>query len=207
MITDPFKKRYDKVWFYSFLITALSLFQSSNQFSLAKTIWDKILRLQVDAIRSNAPSLPFLNQYSVRPFYSDANLLSAAGSYPYNEIYEEISGIHLKILSQLSEIPETHLKILSEFTPEALYFCFKENILKMAPIVVGFIDQTFPRIEERQLQPEQDQESGEKWLGIDVAVTGEIDEVLACYDSYTDLLVKFVPAEVRYKIRFSYNII
>jgi len=68
------------------------------------------------------------------------------------------------------------------------------------------IYQSFPLIRELRLLQEQDPETDEKWLLIDITVDGEIEEILDSYDDYVKKWVSSVPSSVRENIRLSYNI-
>jgi len=68
------------------------------------------------------------------------------------------------------------------------------------------IYQSFPLIRKLRLLQEQDPETDEEWLLIDITVDGEIEEILDGYDGYVKKWVSSVPSSVRENIRLSYNI-
>ena len=68
------------------------------------------------------------------------------------------------------------------------------------------IYQSFPLIRDVRLLQEQDPETDEEWILIDITVDGDIEEVLDSYDNYVKKWVSSVPSALRENIRLSYNI-
>jgi len=92
-------------------------------------------------------------------------------------------------------------------SPDVLHFCVQHGILPYLSVTIDLIERCFSSIIELQLQQEQDPETGEEWLILDVTTSGEVDEVLNNHETYTDALVSSVPWPERDKIRLSYSIL
>jgi hypothetical protein len=122
--------------------------------------------------------------------------------------WEEIQQTYLKILFELRTMPAIYLEKLSQIASEVLYFCYQQQILQHLPIAIEVIEKSFlTRINEIEMEPEIDPETGEKWLDFKIRIKGEVEEVLDMYDKYTESLVSLLPGSARYKMRLSYNII
>ncbi len=107
-------------------------------------------------------------------------------------------------------IPKNAVKLNSskfEVTDEILRFCFRHYIVKHLRPIISLIEKSFPAFQEPCLEIEEDPESDEEWLTIDITVEGEVDEILECYNNYITAFVSSVPWPEREKIRLSYNII
>ena len=109
------------------------------------------------------------------------------------------------------ELPIEFLKIPSKFlpqiTPEIIEFCSRERVTSYLPSAVNSIERNFPTISELKIEVEQDPETEEEWLALNVTIRGEVDEVLDNYDKYINYWVSTVPWPERQKIRLLYNII
>lgn len=109
------------------------------------------------------------------------------------------------------ELPTEFLKIPSKFlpqiTPEIIEFCSRERITSYLPTAVNSVERNFPTISELKIEVEQDPETEEEWLVLNVTIRGEVGEVLNNYDKYINYWVSSVPWPERHKIRLSYNII
>jgi hypothetical protein len=134
----------------------------------------------------------------------------------------DISQIHRNLIFDISsydavgdfltvELPIEFLKIPSKFlpqvTPEIVEFCSRERITSYLPTAVNSAEKNFPTISELKIEVEQDPETEEEWLVLNVAIRGEVDEVLNNYDNYVNYWVSTVPWPERQKIRLLYNII
>lgn len=109
------------------------------------------------------------------------------------------------------EFPVEFLKIpsriLPKITPEIIEFCSRERITSYLPTAVNSVERNFPTISELKIEVEQDPETEEEWLVLNVTIRGEVDEVLNNYDKYINYWVSSVPWPERQKIRLLYNII
>lgn len=109
------------------------------------------------------------------------------------------------------ELPIEFLKIPSRFlpqiTPEIIEFCSRERITSYLPTAVNSVEKNFPTMSELKIEAEQDPETEEEWLVLNVTVRGEVDEVLNNYDKYINYWVSTIPWPERQKIRLLYNII
>jgi hypothetical protein len=94
-----------------------------------------------------------------------------------------------------------------QLSNEVMHFCAKHGILPYLSIAIDLIKTCFSSLQDLHLQPEQDPETGEEWLGVDVTLQGNQEQVLAAYDKYTDDWVSAVPWPVRQKIRLSYTLV
>lgn len=122
--------------------------------------------------------------------------------------WREIRQTYLEILSELRTMPAIHLEKLSRIPSQVLYFCYQREMLRHLPIAIDIIEESFlTTINEVELEPERDSETGEEWLEFRVSIKGEVDEVLEKYDRYTERLVTSLPLSARYSMRLSYNII
>lgn len=90
---------------------------------------------------------------------------------------------------------------------EVLPFCARLGIMQYLSVALALAQKCFPLTQEPKLHPEEDPETGEEWLRIEVAIQGEIDPGLDNYDRYTDLWVASVPWPARDKIRLSYTLL
>jgi hypothetical protein len=95
----------------------------------------------------------------------------------------------------------------ADLSPEILHFSFQQGILAYLQRALDLIAQCFSAIQEVQVQSEQDPDTGEDWLVLDITVHNEINEVLTQYDTYTSRWIAAVPWPERSKIRLSYNIV
>jgi hypothetical protein len=57
-----------------------------------------------------------------------------------------------------------------------------------------------------EVEREQDSETGEEWITLDVVVRATPEEFFNHYDRYTDALVATIPWPERDKIRLSYRL-
>jgi hypothetical protein len=98
-------------------------------------------------------------------------------------------------------------RILPQITPEIIQFCSRERITSYLPSAINSIERNFQTISELKIEVDHDPETDEKWLGLNVTIRGEVDEVLNNYDKYINYWVSAVPWPERQKIRLLYNII
>ena len=96
--------------------------------------------------------------------------------------------------------PKMHL------TKETTNFCKKRGIFEYLKVAINIIRESFISVRQLSLFPEQDPETGEKWLLIDIAVDGTTEEVLEAYDRYIDQWVSVSPESIREGIKLSYRI-
>jgi hypothetical protein len=90
---------------------------------------------------------------------------------------------------------------------DLLHFCSQQGVLPPLSVALALIEQCFPSLRELHLQPEHDPETGEEWLGLEITLQDQEDQVLAAYDQYTSQWVATVPWPERQKVRLSYNIL
>ena len=67
------------------------------------------------------------------------------------------------------------------------------------------IERCFPSLQDLRLLHEQDLETDEEWLALDITLQGDQEPILEAYDRYTDGWVATVPLAVQQKVRLSYN--
>lgn len=86
-------------------------------------------------------------------------------------------------------------------------FCLRHRLFDALSIALYMVKRYFPTAHEARLQVEEDPETEEAKLVLDITIQGEIDEVLASYDAYTSQWVTTVPWPQRDHFRLSYDII
>ena len=96
--------------------------------------------------------------------------------------------------------PQAHL------SDELANFCSAHGLLSYIPVAVELIERCFPSLQELRLLHEQDPETDEEWLVLDITLQGDEEPVLEANDRYTDSWVAAVPWEIQQKVRLSYNI-
>jgi len=116
---------------------------------------------------------------------------------------------NFNILTIGSPVLEDNVCILS--TPSSIPVTFltdvpidiKEPLLTS----ISLVNKYFANAQNVDVQWEQDPETDEKWISVEVTVEDEIDRVLDNYDNYTSDWIASTPWPEREKIRFSYNIL
>jgi hypothetical protein len=91
--------------------------------------------------------------------------------------------------------------------PEVLPFCTKEGISHYVLIAIDLIERNFPEVDKVEMQVEEDPETGEKWLLIEIVAHGRLEEVVENYNRYTECWISSVPWPERHKIRLSFAIV
>ena len=91
------------------------------------------------------------------------------------------------------------------FTKEITDFCKKKELFQYLKVAIDIIHESFISVCQWSLLPEQDRETGEKWLLIDIAVDGTAEEILAAYDRYIDQWVSVAPESAREGIKLSFR--
>jgi hypothetical protein len=120
-----------------------------------------------------------------------------------DQIPNEPPDVSTDQIRQRGSVPRQPPVFLS---PDLQEFCARLGILEYLAVAVDLARKCFPLVGEPCVHPEQDPETGEEWLILDIRVRGEIDEVLDSYDLYTDLWISSVPWPEGEKIRLSYHI-
>lgn len=92
-------------------------------------------------------------------------------------------------------------------TPEIIDFSTRQGIEDYLKVGITLVQGCFSPIRNIDLQLEEDPETGEEWVIINVTVQGEVGEVLDDYERYTEEWVTSVPWPEREKVCLSYNII
>ncbi|SPD71993.1 putative N-6 DNA methylase [uncultured Desulfobacterium sp.] len=91
-------------------------------------------------------------------------------------------------------------------THEQSDFCAQKGLTGYLKNTIDIIFESFPPVKSMRCLLEQDPETGEKWLLIDVAMDSTTEEVLSAYDKYLDQWISVIPASARESIRLSYRI-
>ncbi len=120
------------------------------------------------------------------------------------------AAMHNWVLAEESKDYTPPLKfsfLKSTLSLEALRFCSRRGISQYLLRALTLTEQHFRSVRQISTETEQDPETGEKWLILDVMIEGDVDDVLDNYDNYTDAWVASVPWPERDMIRLSYNII
>jgi len=90
---------------------------------------------------------------------------------------------------------------------EVILFCADQSLIKYLNLAEELIKEHFTTVQKISLSVEYDPETPDKWVIADVAVAGEIDQVLEWENSFIKDWVTFVPYPEREKIRLSCDII
>ena len=95
----------------------------------------------------------------------------------------------------------------ADLSPEVERFCAAQGLLSHISVALDLVRRCFPCDHEPTLQTEQDPETGEEWVAIDIRVRAETTDFLERYDRYTDEFVARIPWPRRDKIRLSYQLL
>jgi len=106
----------------------------------------------------------------------------------------------------LLSLPSAAWESKNYLTKELSNFCKKKGILEYLNIAMDIIRESFASVRQLSLSSEQDPETDEQWILIDIAVDGPTGEVLKAYDRYIDQWVSAAPESVRETIKLSYRI-
>ena len=118
------------------------------------------------------------------------------------------SGSAGEMTAEVSLTPEQLCALgLSEVTPDALAYCLQHGLRHYLLLAIDLIHQCFSSVDACHLRLEQDPETGEEWLVLDITLQEDVEEVLANCDAYTDRWVSQVPWPEREKIQLVYNVI
>ncbi len=101
---------------------------------------------------------------------------------------------------QAKDLPEARL------TPQVSEFCSQKGISEYLKTALNIINESFPPVRILHLLKEQDPETEEQWLLIDITVDGSINDILEGYDHYVDQWVASAPESIRESIRLSYSV-
>jgi len=208
-LPNPLRNIYDKIFMYYLNTSGLRSFQeySENDVNLYKEVLIKALTMADFSTNTSLISWLAGVAETHRKVLSDDST-SERVQQVVEKPWKEIQQVYSKILSELREMPAIHLENLSQIPSRALYFCFQQQILRHLPIAIEVIEKSFlTTINEIEMKPEIDPETGEEWLDFKIRIKGEVEEVLDRYDKYTESLVSSLPCSARYKMRLSYNII
>ena len=96
---------------------------------------------------------------------------------------------------------------LSDEPPAALAYCLRHGLRQYLLLAIDLIHQCFSSIEACHLRLEQDLDTGEEWLVLEVTLQEDVEEVLTSCDAYTDRWIAQVPWPERDQIRLVYNVI
>jgi hypothetical protein len=107
-------------------------------------------------------------------------------------------------LATSKQTPKEPLKV--QLNQDIANLSIQKGLSQFLHKAFDIIYQSFPLIRKLRLLQEQDPETDEEWLLIDITVDGEIEEILDSYDDYVKKWVSSVPSAVRENIRLSYNI-
>ncbi|MCG3112568.1 MAG: hypothetical protein MCM46_12205 [Candidatus Manganitrophus sp. SB1] len=107
----------------------------------------------------------------------------------------------------LVHVPVYYQVLQREVSIEALRFCKERGILQFFPIALRLIEKFFSPVNQVSFEIEEDPETEEEWLAINITVSGEVSQILDKYDQYTDSWISAVPWPERVLFRLSYNIL
>lgn len=98
--------------------------------------------------------------------------------------------------------------VKEQISGEVLSFCSNTGILNYLYKAIDIAEKCFDTtIKKRKTELEQDPETGEKWIAINITIEGEVEDFLTKYDDYISNWVSATPWPERDKIRLSYNIV
>lgn len=141
--------------------------------------------------------------------------LNAAGRLGEAEHQEldELQRIEHLVVMLKAQVLQGDIAVLQEAFPhlhvdhKVMAFCTQHRLFDALSTVMHLLQCYFHKIQKALLQLEQDPESGEEKLIVDITLHGDIDEVLASYDTYTRQWVDAVPWPQRDYFRLSYDVI
>ena len=170
--------------------------RSSKEYSIARTspFIDKLNQIWVDSL------IGFGLPVDINRIHRSL-IFDISSSDPVED-YLRIEPIELPL-----GINRIRGKFLTLLSPEILQFCSRHEILPYLAVAIDLIEKSFPSIFNLKIYPEQDPETEDEWLLLDLTLQGEVDEVLDNYDAYTDRWICSVPWPQQEKIRLSYNIL
>jgi hypothetical protein len=208
-LPDPSKNVHDKIFMHYLNTSGLRSFQeySDNDVNLYKEVLIKALTMA--DLSTNTSLIWWLaglteTRRNVLSDDSTSEGIQQVLEKPWKKIQET----YLKILSELRGLPAAHLQNLSQIPSRVLYFCYQQQVLLHLPTAIDIIKKSFfTTINEIEMEPEIDPETGEEWLEFKIRIKGEAEEVLQSYNEYTQRLVSQLPSSTRYKMRLAYNII
>lgn len=90
---------------------------------------------------------------------------------------------------------------------EVKIFCEEHGLLQYLQSTIDLVEECFPSIQCLFLEKEEDPESDEEWITIDITVKGDIEGILDNYDNYITMFVSEIPWPEREKIILIYNIL
>jgi hypothetical protein len=96
-------------------------------------------------------------------------------------------------------------RLRPEMTPEIDAFCLRLGVRKHVPIAIQIVEESFSSARELALEREQDPETGEEWLVLDLTISGGVDDFLREYDQFTEKKVRMIPWPEVLKIRLSWH--
>ena len=147
------------------------------------------------------------------PFVSSQGLMCIVPEYLMYKVQEgyrvsrsDEAAIGFETPGQLIALP-ARFPYQIPLSGELAQFCSTHHLLIALQESVQLIKACFPSIRNLELGLEQDPETAEEWLVIEIEVAGEIEEILERYDRYTEAWVKLASWPERDKVRLSYNII
>ena len=81
------------------------------------------------------------------------------------------------------------------------------GILEWLYKALRLVEECFPKVDALRLETEGDPETDERWITVEMTISGRIDQFLEQYDRYVEQWVASTPWPERDKIRLSYNLI
>lgn len=94
----------------------------------------------------------------------------------------------------------------ADLNSQVIEFSSQRDISEYLETSLDIINRCFPLIRDLHILQEQDPETDQQWILIDIKVNADIDEILLNYDNYIDEWVSSVPEFARENIRLSYSI-
>jgi hypothetical protein len=107
-------------------------------------------------------------------------------------------------LTTSKQTPKEQLK--ARLNQDIENLSIEKDLSKFLHKAFDIIYHSFSFVRDVRLLQEQDPETDEEWILIDITVDGEIDEILDSYDNYVTKWVSTAPLDIRENIRLSYSI-
>ena len=90
---------------------------------------------------------------------------------------------------------------------DVISFSYRLGIYQYLKFAINLLRKYFISLSKLEIEKEQDPETGEEWVVLNIIVEGEVMDFIKNYNKFTENLVTIIPWPERDKIRISYCII
>ena len=145
-----------------------------------------------------------------------SKIFSWLGDYEPQEAtitpWEEFGKLYAGSISTWLSLKEQAVPVIvytanTALSIETLSYCHQERILSYLFDVLNIIQETFIESHGMSCHIEDDPETGETWLTVEIKISSESDKVLAAYDNYTKTMISSIPWPERSYFRLSLDIL